>query len=79
MKDQKDLIEKRDWDCLILLDACRYDYFEDIHDNYFEGQLQKADSGASATGTWLYSNCLAFGGFNHFFVRVESLLFPGGQ
>lgn len=53
MENQKDLIEKRDWDVLIILDACRYDYFEEIYKDYLEGELKKARSPASATIAWL--------------------------
>ena len=35
----------RDWDNLILLDACRYDYFEEM--NTFDGDLGKVESVAS--------------------------------
>lgn len=43
-----------DWDNLILLDACRYDIFEDI--NRIFGQLTKKRSWNSATAQWLRQN-----------------------
>ncbi len=43
-KDQKQLIRQIDWDYLIVLDACRYDYFEEICD--FEGELYRVESPA---------------------------------
>lgn len=53
LKKQKKLIEKKDWDCLIVLDACRYDYFEGIYGNYLNGELKKAQSSGSGTAEWL--------------------------
>lgn len=50
---QKDLLHKREWDFLIILDACRYDYFERIHGDYLEGDLKKVLSLGSGTGEWL--------------------------
>jgi len=41
LPDQKKLIEKRDWDNLIIFDAMRYDYFEEIYPEYLEGELKK--------------------------------------
>lgn len=29
--NQKELIRSQEWDCLIILDACRYDFFERIY------------------------------------------------
>ena len=29
------------WDYLIILDACRYDYFAILHRYFFEGDLEK--------------------------------------
>ena len=57
MKDfqnQKNLIFKDDWECLIVLDACRYDYFESVYQDYLpKGSLQKVLSEGSSTGEWL--------------------------
>lgn len=44
MEKQQKLIENKDWDTLIILDACRYDYFEDIYKEFLEGDLRKAKS-----------------------------------
>jgi hypothetical protein len=41
------------WDYLIILDACRYDYFQKVYGNYLRGTLRKARSPASATSEWL--------------------------
>ena len=42
------------WKNLIILDACRYDYFQDIYDDYLEGNLEKRISRGSSTTEWLY-------------------------
>ncbi len=45
MNDQKQLIHDRDWDVLIILDACRYDALADIYEDYLpEGELEKVRS-----------------------------------
>lgn len=51
--NQKKLIQTRDWDYLIILDACRYDYFEKIYDDYLNGKLQKVTSPGSNTFSWI--------------------------
>ncbi|MFX0138800.1 MAG: hypothetical protein ACFFDN_34485 [Candidatus Hodarchaeota archaeon] len=50
---QKSLIHDVDWDILIILDACRYDYFSRLYKDYFEGDLKKVTSPASETREWL--------------------------
>lgn len=50
---QVDLIREEDWDCLIVLDACRYDYFEKVYDDYFAGELHRVESVGSDTPSWL--------------------------
>lgn len=44
----------RDWDILVVLDACRYDMFDEI--NYIEGDLTAKESKASSTPEWLRAN-----------------------
>lgn len=52
--NQKDLINEADWDYLIILDACRYDYFEKVYRNFFQGGgLQRVRSPGSCTEEWL--------------------------
>lgn len=51
MKKQSILTE--DWDSLIILDACRYDFFEKTYTDYLEGKLEKRISRGSSTGEWL--------------------------
>jgi hypothetical protein len=48
--DQLKLIHSGDWDILIILDACRYDYFEKL--NTISGKLLKAKSVNSSTPKW---------------------------
>jgi len=40
MKGQKKLILERNWDVLIILDDCRYDYFEEEYGKYLSGGLE---------------------------------------
>lgn len=46
---QKKLIEEIDWKYLIILDACRHDYFEKVYSNFFSGELRKVRSADCAT------------------------------
>ncbi len=51
---QKSLIYKGDWDFLIILDACRYDYFKNLYKSYLpDGSLTKVESEGSNTAQWL--------------------------
>ncbi|AWB26372.1 hypothetical protein [Halococcoides cellulosivorans] len=43
-----------DWDTCIVLDACRYDVFEDVYDEYLDGTLEKRESLGSSTPEWAY-------------------------
>lgn len=40
------------WDHLIILDACRYDYFEALYSDYLEGDLEKVRSPSFHTEKW---------------------------
>lgn len=56
MLDQYTLIWSTNWRYLIILDACRYDYFEKVYWEFPElrqGKLIKVTSPASATAEWL--------------------------
>lgn len=55
LPNQKDLIRDTDWDVLVILDACRYDYFLKVHGNYLEGDLKEVESPAHDTPSWLES------------------------
>jgi len=52
VKDQKKRIFKFDWDVLIVLDACRYDVFENNYGKYLSGNLEKMKSRGSETVEW---------------------------
>ena len=45
-----------DWDYLIILDACRYDYFEQTFQSYLDGRLEKKLSVGSSTREWRLKN-----------------------
>jgi hypothetical protein len=40
------------WDHLIILDACRYDYLDRLYRDYFDGDLTKKISTGSCTNEW---------------------------
>lgn len=46
-------IYEDEWDILVVLDACRYDYLEKKYQNFFDGELKQRKSKASNTGEWL--------------------------
>ncbi|HEC65572.1 MAG TPA: hypothetical protein ENI23_09770 [bacterium] len=46
-------IVEEDWDNLIILDACRFDFFEKVYKDYLDGTLEKRISKGSNTGEWL--------------------------
>jgi len=46
-------INIEDWDNLIILDACRFDFFNKVYKDYLAGKLEKRISKGSNTGEWL--------------------------
>ncbi|KXA90699.1 hypothetical protein AKJ57_03960 [candidate division MSBL1 archaeon SCGC-AAA259A05] len=48
-------IMEEEWDILVIVDACRYDYFEKVYRDYLEGTLRKVTSPATRTSDWLRS------------------------
>jgi len=50
---KKQPIHKTDWDYLIVLDACRYDFFKNQYSKHLDGELTKVRSRGSATPEWL--------------------------
>ncbi len=50
MKDQEFLDDE--WDYCLVLDACRYDVFSGIYDDYLDGRLEKRRSPGSSTPEW---------------------------
>jgi len=53
MENQTELIERKDWDILLVLDACRFDYFKKYYQAYLRGNLTKATSPAKHTTEWI--------------------------
>lgn len=49
-------IVDEDWDYLIVLDACRFDFFEDMFDEFLDGSLSKRESRGSSTLDWLVNS-----------------------
>lgn len=50
---KKQNIQGEAWDNLIILDACRFDFFEKVYKEYIDGDLEKRISEGSNTGEWL--------------------------
>lgn len=55
MNKQRKLIHEGDWDVLLVIDACRYDYFKKTYKEFFGdiGELQIVESPATWTGAWV--------------------------
>jgi hypothetical protein len=51
MTDTVDVIKEK-WDYLIVLDACRYDYFEKVYGKHLSGSLEKRISAGTGTAEW---------------------------
>ena len=49
---EKVSVMEEDWDYLIVLDACRYDYFSELYRDYLRGELKKVISLGSNTLEW---------------------------
>ena len=52
MERQKRLIYNSDWTMAMILDACRYDFFEDIHSEFLDGGLTRVKSEGGYTKKW---------------------------
>ncbi|MFC4987774.1 hypothetical protein [Saliphagus infecundisoli] len=50
MDDQRFL--ESGWDYCLVLDACRYDVFRDVYDDYLDGDVEKRRSVGSSTPEW---------------------------
>ena len=48
-------IMNEDWNTLIILDACRYDFFSRFYKRFFEGNLRKIWSSGSCTQEWFHN------------------------
>lgn len=53
LTDQGTLIYEQDWNVLLVLDACRYDFFERQHSSYLQGTLSEVQSRGSSTPEFL--------------------------
>lgn len=53
MKSQQKLIFESNWSNLIILDACRYDFFKSVYKGYLGGKLEKCYSKGSNTPEWI--------------------------
>jgi hypothetical protein len=51
--DNQQFLES-EWDYCLVLDACRYDVFADVYDEYLDGTLEKRESIGSSTPEWAY-------------------------
>ena len=77
-------VMEEDWDHLIILDACRYDFFSKMYNKYLEGKLIKAKSVGSCTVEWLiksfpdyYNDVVYFSANPYVTSRGEIKLFFG--
>lgn len=50
---QTPLIREADFNYLLILDACRFDFFKELYPKYLKGKLTKVRSPASNTPNWL--------------------------
>jgi len=50
------LVMEKEWDYLIILDACRYDYFKKVYKDYLKGNLRKTISPGTYTLEWFLKN-----------------------
>lgn len=53
MKSQLDLLLDRDWDTIIMLDACREDIFKSVSKKFFRGEHNRCTSLGSATPEYI--------------------------
>lgn len=79
-------VTKEKWDFLIVLDACRYDYFEELHDAYVQGDLKKLKSPGSCTNEWrdvnfpdLYDDIVYISGNPHFCEKTPVYDYTAGE
>ena len=60
MTNNDNMVLNKNWDILVILDACRYDYFAGTYEKYFSGKLEKLHSAGSATPEWRSNNFTEF-------------------
>lgn len=63
---QTKFIQKSNWNHLVILDACRYDFFEQEIYSYLGGKLLKVFSSASCTDQWLVNVWKGFHNLTYF-------------
>lgn len=63
-------VNQASWDYLIVLDACRYDFFRDNYSDFLEGELDKVESRGSATPEWLL-NTFAGRRYNYSYITAN--------
>ncbi len=52
MHNPATMVVDEEWDYLIILDACRYDYFERVYPEFLKGDLKKVVSVGGSTVEW---------------------------
>ena len=62
---EKQPVNESDWDYLIVLDACRYDYFKENYEDFFKGELKKYESRGAATPEWLWKTFTSRYNYNY--------------
>lgn len=85
--EQKKLIHQGDWDCLIVLDACRHDFFKRNYEDYLPGDLQKIKSATGGTSPWIrkifgdkeFKNIVYISGNPHIASNMKIDDFLGGE
>jgi len=78
---------REEWDYLIILDACRYDYFERFWKNYFtDGQLSHRWSPGSCTQEWRdralpekYDDIVYISANPHFSIKQKGTAYQAGD
>jgi len=77
MLDQKklihDVVRGGSW-IIIILDACRYDFFEKVYRGYLSGELLKVKSANSATPYWLRETWVAY--YDCVYVSANPFIMP---
>ena len=79
-------VTNEQWDYLIVLDACRYDYFQANHKDFIDGELQKRISTGSCTNDWRdvnfpdkYDDIVYISGNPHFSDKTSVYDYKAGE
>lgn len=65
LSEQTPLIHSENWDILVILDACRYDYFVEEVNGVLEGRLEEVWSDGTNTFDWLRNTFPGHYGFTY--------------